>query len=354
MDTTAGVNGDGDKTTDARRTEGAASVKWQYAAASGDVPWYYVYCDNFGASEGVDIAGATHMIFDLYVSNIAYLTFTSGDAGINLSDNSGGWNNNGGRVWKDEWLSVLQSLKSGWNHVVLPIDFTDATGSKVWAFRAYNTSGNAPAGFYTMMDDVRFVNEAYLNSEDYADTLAAKDVIAAISEVTADTSAEAVQQVRARYEALTPAQKEKVTNAADLDRIENLPAVNLLWHACEDGNSWDTEKSHGSLSLWNQSAVGDNCVRINCTDEMFFFSICPFGPQDFTYVTTVDFWFYTNDENIFQHGDCGFQLSYTNAWHSGGVGIPRTVLRALTLQKGWNHLVLPLDFSAMTADCDLT
>ncbi len=79
--------------------------------------------------------------------------------------------------------------------------------------------------------------------------------------------------------------------------------------------------------------------------EMWFFSVCPAGSIDCTYVTHVDFWFYTDNVNIFKSArDCAFDLSYTGAWSSGGVRVNAGTLPALTLEKGWNHLTLPWIF----------
>jgi hypothetical protein len=131
--------------------------------------------------------------------------------------------------------------------------------------------------------------------------------------------------------------------------------VNIIWSSCDDGEGWATENSCGTMSVTDDYGYSGSSVEVDGQSQMFFFSRCPKGPQDFTNVTHVDFWFYTDNVNIFKNSrDCGFQLSYTDEWKSGGVGVPAWYLRKLELKVGWNHLTLPLDFSAMTPDCDLT
>ncbi len=141
-----------------------------------------------------------------------------------------------------------------------------------------------------------------------------------------------------------------------LNNTSTTPAVNTLWSNCDTGANWDTESSRGALSLNTADpALGKGCIQVDGVGEMWFFSICPAGSIDCSYVTHVDFWFYTDNVNIFKSArDCAFDLSYTGAWSSGGVRVNAGTLRNLTLQKGWNHLTLPLDFANQTPDCNLS
>ena len=145
-------------------------------------------------------------------------------------------------------------------------------------------------------------------------------------------------------------------DVVQLKNTDTAPAVNTLWSSCDDGTNWDTEATRCSLSLnKTDPAVGKGCIQVDGVAEMWFFSISPAGPIDCTYVTHLDFWFYTSNVNIFKNAtDCAFDLSYTGAWSSGGVRVSALTLKSLTLQEGWNHLTLPLDFSYQTPDCDLT
>ncbi len=141
-----------------------------------------------------------------------------------------------------------------------------------------------------------------------------------------------------------------------LNNTSSANPVNTLWSNCDEGANWDTESTRGTLSLNTADpAVGKGCIQVDGEGEMWFFSISPIGAVECTNVTHLDFWFYTNNTNIFQNAsDCAFDLSYTEAWSSGGVRVSAATLKSLTLQEGWNHVTLPLDFSNQTPECDLT
>ena len=96
-------------------------------------------------------------------------------------------------------------------------------------------------------------------------------------------------------------------------QAETVPAVNHLLSNCDSTSGWATEKSRGSMSLRSDAAVGTGSVQVTCQNEMYFFLISPVGKLDFTHVTHLDFWFYTSDPKIFSYGDCGFNLSYSDA-----------------------------------------
>lgn len=71
------------------------------------------------------------------------------------------------------------------------------------------------------MDHVRFANQKYLDSEAYANELAAADVQAMISALTNDSTAEQISAARQSYTALTATQKVLVANVSRLEKIEN-------------------------------------------------------------------------------------------------------------------------------------
>ena len=136
-------------------------------------------------------------------------------------------------------------------------------------------------------------------------------------------------------------------------QAETVPAVNHLLSNCDSTSGWATEKSWGSMSLRSDAAVGTGSVQVTCQNEMYFFLISPVGKLDFTHVTHLDFWFYTSDPKIFSYGDCGFNLSYSDAWFNEGVSVKAGALKALTLQQGWNHITVPFDFSGMSDSYDI-
>ena len=134
-----------------------------------------------------------------------------------------------------------------------------------------------------------------------------------------------------------------------------IPSVNILWSRYDTTANWFTEPTRGTLTLNNPPpAVGKGSIQVEGKGELWFFSRSPML-VDCTHVTHLDFWFYTDTPTIFQQAtDCGLELSYTQAWSEGGVRVTANTLRELSLQTGWNHLTLPLDFSAKTNNCDLT
>ncbi len=138
-----------------------------------------------------------------------------------------------------------------------------------------------------------------------------------------------------------------------LATAETTPAVNYLLSNCESTAGWETERSRGSLSLSSDAAVGTGSVQVKCKNEMFFFFVSQSGLLDFTHVTHMDFWFYTSDPKIFSYGDCGFNLSYSDAWANGGVQVNASSLKALTLKVGWNHITVPFDFSGLNDSYDI-
>ncbi len=140
---------------------------------------------------------------------------------------------------------------------------------------------------------------------------------------------------------------------------EDRPPVNWLVSDCESATGWATEASRGTIKRASEAAVGSGSMEIQCDGEMNFFYIIQStqgngGSMDFTHVTHMDFWLYTDDVNLFQYGDCAFNLSFNESWFSGGVRVSSATLKAQTLTKGWNHLHVPLDFSGKTETCDLS
>ncbi|MBR4282979.1 MAG: hypothetical protein IKT35_04615, partial [Clostridia bacterium] len=134
---------------------------------------------------------------------------------------------------------------------------------------------------------------------------------------------------------------------------ETTPPINYLLSNCDSTAGWATESSRGSLSLSTDAAVGSGSVKVTCSDEMYFFFISQAGALDFTHVTHFDFWFYTSDPNIFNYGDCGFNLSYSSAWANNGVAVVASSFKSLSLKQGWNHISVPLDFSGYNDSFDI-
>ncbi|MBQ6932412.1 MAG: hypothetical protein IJN38_09810, partial [Clostridia bacterium] len=151
--------------------EGSGAVKYGYKADFNDV-YFYGRVPAAYDTTGISIAGATHMIFDLYVSDTTKWTITQNNSftlrSLKSAQSTGQWDNSCGQIDSANIYSVFSGLRNGWNHVVLPINTSVATETVIWGFR-FAIGGGAPkAGFYVLMDDIRFVNQTYLDSAQYA------------------------------------------------------------------------------------------------------------------------------------------------------------------------------------------
>ena len=173
--------------------------------------YWYVYCEGAQASTGCNIAGATHIAFDFFVSDPTKWNIGNGDMRLSVRKvASSGWDNSCTQVSAANMKTAFSGVKQGWNHIVMPLESLLTTDA--FAFRMYMAGGSAKQGFYSIIDDVRFVNAAYLASADYADRNAAKDVAGLISQLTSDSTHAQLTQARNAYNALTDTQKGYVCN----------------------------------------------------------------------------------------------------------------------------------------------
>ena len=201
------------------RLEGTGAAMFEYAAERKGGLFWYVYCDSEYAQSGFDITGATYILFDFYVSDPDKWDLSDGDARIGIrSTSSNGWDSGCAEVSAKNLVDTFKTLKKGWNHVVLPLN---VFRNDAFAFRMYFAKGSAQTGFYTIMDDVRFCNKKYLESQAYTDTLAAKDVAAIIGALDKLSTPDELSNARAAYNELTDSQKPLVCNIDRLTRLEN-------------------------------------------------------------------------------------------------------------------------------------
>ncbi len=110
-----------------------------------------------------------YIAFDFYVSDASVFAAEGvwGDMGIDTAEKGGKntWGNTFS-VSKDILAPVLSSLKTGWNHIVLPLTLvddtykTELTGTTVTVedFRLRILGVTLPAGFVCGLDDVRFMD----------------------------------------------------------------------------------------------------------------------------------------------------------------------------------------------------
>ena len=194
----------------------------------------HIYNDT-RTNPALDITYATHVVFDLWVSDAA--AFKAGiqsaaDCGFNLddADHESQWGGSGGTINRDAtFRPAFNNLQDGWNHIILPLD----AESECWnlaSARFYAVGGTGFAGITIRLDDIRFVEEAAL-TDSYAKRTAAKDATIAISalpaynDITLANEAAVIAAAEA-YAAVDADYIDMVKGAADLDaaitKIEGL------------------------------------------------------------------------------------------------------------------------------------
>ena len=120
-------------TVSERYTQGTGATKFTYTADQTGLYWF-IYCSEEDNETGVDIAGATHISFDMFVSDASAWDIADGSAGINVrSVGSEGWISDCTSVSKDDTIKAFAGLQTGWNHVVLPL--TEIMKPDAWALR---------------------------------------------------------------------------------------------------------------------------------------------------------------------------------------------------------------------------
>ncbi len=141
-------------------TQGSHSVEYTMGAdaAGGLLVWYFY---TSGQNGSVNIAGATHLQFDLYVPTNGYFDKITGDARVQIddADHKNAWGSSGGTASATSTKAALKGLKAGWNHVSIPLD-APSTCTNAVDLRIYMGNSGAKQGDKLYLDDLRFVNEA--------------------------------------------------------------------------------------------------------------------------------------------------------------------------------------------------
>ncbi|MBR4868320.1 MAG: metallophosphoesterase, partial [Clostridia bacterium] len=368
LDTLAGMNGgNGTQSRTIEPTnymEGKGAGKWEYTAASSGLFWY-VYCDNHTTDTvGMDISGAEYIVFDFFVSNASAWTL-AGDTRINFRDSTDGWNSKAGQVTATNMNNAFKAMKTGWNHVALPIDRSAATVNNVWAFRMYFASGTAPAGFYTMIDDIRFVSASYVNSQHYADTIAAKDVAAQIGSLPNSASAAQIHSVQNAYFALTDAQRPLVANIAHLNKlVNNLSAtsVNIQYRHLNSAERTSQEAAT-TTETTTMRVEGTGAAKfvhaVDRTNGLYWYVYCESSAAstgtNIAGATHITFDFYVSDPSKWSIGTADMRLSVRNVasttWDNSCTQVSAANMKTAfsNVKQGWNHIVMPLE-SLLTND----
>ena len=368
LDTLVGVNGgNGSQSRTAETTnyvEGNGAIKWQYTSDSSGLFWY-VYCnDSANDTVGPDITGAEYMTFDLYVSDVSQWTL-AGDTRVNLRDSSDGWNSAAGQVPAADMNSAFKAMKTGWNHVVLPLDRSTATTNNVWAFRMYFASGTAPSGFYTIMDDIRFVSGAYLKSQQYTDTIAAKDVAAQIGALNASSTSTQVYAVQTAYLALTDEQKPLVANVAHLNNmVTNISSspVNITFRTLDNAERTAQEAATSTETV-TVRVEGSGAAKfehaVDRNDGLYWYVYCEAAQAstgcNIAGATHIAFDFFVSDPTKWNIGNGDMRLSVrkvgSSGWDNSCTQVSAANMKTAFsgVKQGWNHIVMPLE-SLLTTD----
>ena len=367
LDTATGINGGNGTQNRATETtnflEGNGAVKWEYTADSNGLFWY-VYCDDSSNDKvGMDITGAEYITFDIYVSDTTKWTL-AGDTRINFRDSSDGWNAKAGQVTAADMNSTFKALKTGWNHVAMPLDRSAATVNSVWAFRMYFASGTASSGFYTIIDDIRFVSKAYLNSQQYKDTIAAKDVSAQINTLTTSSTSTQVYAVQSAYLALNDEQKALVARVDHLNTmVQNISSspVNVLFRNLDNAER-TAQEAATSTQTTNMRVEGTGAAKFeHAVDRsgLFWYVYCEAAVAstgtNIAGATHVIFDFFVSDPALFNIGNGDMRLSVRNVasttWDNSCTQVSAANMKTAfsNVKQGWNHIVMPLE-SLLTTD----
>ncbi len=186
-------------------TQGKASLSCT-VEENGSTGNAMVYIYRVGqTSNPVSIAGATHLAMDLWVPTDGYFDNIKGDAGIRIddADNVSKWSTTGGSAAASRVRNGLRNLKAGWNFVTIELD-KEATCQNAVDFRFLVSNTGAPVGSTFYIDDVRFVNQAALQTV-VPDRNAAKTVVGMLTEGEAQKAKEAYTALLHRQRVYVPA-----------------------------------------------------------------------------------------------------------------------------------------------------
>ncbi len=361
----AGENADYELTTN--RVEGTGAVSFTHKIdRQGGVIWYIYGDGDVNDNNGVDVTGAEFLMYDLYVSDVSAIEY-AGDCRVNIRTvGSAGWDNSCATVSAANLTAAYEKLHNGWNHLVLPLEQPLAS-NLAWAIRIHFNQSSVKAGFNIIIDDVRFVNQAYLDSQEYADVQAAKAVAIQINGLTDKSSKEEVAAVRSAVTALTPAQKAYLCNEDTLAQLEAAfaakEAVNVQFRSMDvatrvniEGRD-QTNRVDADYELTANRLEGNGAIAFqqknDRTTGLFWYI---YGDGDVNDDKGVDisgaeyimYDLYVNDVSKLDLGTGDSRLAVRKpgsaTWDTSCTSVTAATLREAygKLQNGWNHLVLPL------------
>ncbi len=366
MDSTAELANEGyvSRTVSTEYQQGTGAVKFEFTQEKTGGLFWYIYCDRTAYPNGMDMSGTDYITFDFYVSDVSQWTL-SGDTRINIGNSASGWNGNSGQVTATDMNNIFKALKNGWNRVEFPIDHSSATDTMVYKLRMYFSTGSAPAGFYTMIDDVCFVSGAYLKSQQYADTLVAKDVTLQISKLNASSTSATVYAVQSAYLALTDDQKKLVSNFNHLNAmIQNVSStpVNISFRNLDNADR-TAQEAATSTETTNVRVEGTGAAKFehaaDRTGGLFWYTYCETAVDstgvNITGATYVIFDFFVSDPELWDIGTGDMRFSVRKkgsaGWDNSCTQVSAANMKAAfsNVKQGWNHIVMPLE-SLLTTD----
>ncbi|MBR4868275.1 MAG: hypothetical protein IKU10_03880, partial [Clostridia bacterium] len=245
-------------------TQGSRSVEYtmEDTAATGLLVWYFY---TSGQTGSLNIAGATHLQFDLYVPTDGYFNNISGDARVQIddADHKNAWGSSGGTASAASTKAALKGLKAGWNHVSIPLD-SASTCTNMVDMRIYMGNSGAKTGDKLYVDDIRFVNET-ANTTITPLRNSAKKVIILISQGEFAKAAQTYAALSKEAKAYVP---QSVVDAYGLQATTsatlNVPLMSFNIRQSEGGDSgmnhWNNRKE-AVYDYLNNSGAHVMCLQ---------------------------------------------------------------------------------------------
>ena len=363
-------------------TQGAGAFACVTKEAQGK-NLFYMFAD---IGSGVDITGATHLMFDLWCEREGMFDQSSGWSDLYVWTHEGkgdlGWSQAqpyaiataAGNQSSDNteaqkaFRNLFGGLKAGWNTIAIPLDATVTNGANAQIFRLRVSSVESlKKGETVIFDDFRFVNQVVLD-EVVPVRNRAKQVIAALAEGITKGNA---QQAVAMYNSLDALAKtyvpvELVEKARPIKSGVDVTILSMDRVEC----TTYFENNGGTITQTNftQGVGGYECVAKEPVGNNLF---CMFAdtiqnPVDITGATHLVFDLWVPRDNAFDNGRGWSDLyvwslegkgnmswdsaqPYAIASAAGFQDSPDTEAQKAFrrcfegLKTGWNTVVIPLD-----------
>ena len=348
----------------AEKTQGAASIKYTD-------PKKLMLCLSLSEK---NILAAPYLEFDLYTENVNIFK-NAADCGINITSNST-WDV-GGRVNR----ATLQGLTlvPGWNRIKVPLDFA-AWGAyvnleKVTRMRFYAVYG-ADTATLVRLDNIQVtdgidpelaslsVDQGTLapafdpNVTAYAVTVGSgvasvtiSAAAAAAGDTVAGTGAHSLNFGPNTLAVSVESPDGDVKTYTVVVTRTAPPSGNVPVHDCDTAAGFTPATGNDQISA-DASEKTQGAASVKYTDPKKMVLCLTVDPLDLHLAKYLEFDLYTENVDIFKNAvDCGINITSNGTWDNGGK-ISAAILKGLTLTSGWNHIKVPLDFTAWGALLD--